>query len=212
MSSKRQTPQPPLGRRAGKDRTVTATPVDDRARTEPRLTRADVAGIAGYSSAGTVTTLLSRARERRRELAKTRPRPAHLPVLFPEPDGHFGRTPFWYESTVRKYLSERSEPGQPAMHGQHQEDAAPGVCPVCGKDCPGSVASHRYRRAVCSYDPKVRKAAADYGQKWLVEKAEQDRPGTCPVCQRGCETSVTAHRNGRQECSFDPTIRSAARR
>lgn len=194
---------------------TTAAPTDARAAAQ--LDRAAVAELAGYSSAGTVTTLLSRARQRRADLARAkaageRVSPAQLAVLFPEPDGHLGRTPFWYEATVRRYLSERSEPGQPAMHGRHQADAGPGTCPVCGKECSGSVASHRQRRAVCSYDPKVRKAAADYAGKWLVEKAEQDRPGNCPVCGRACETSITAHRNARQECSFDPVIRAAAAR
>lgn len=197
--------------------TAPTAPTAAQVNTAAQLDRAAVAAMAGYSSAGTVTTLLSRARQRRAELERAvqageKVRREQWAGLFPEPDGHLGRTPFWYEATVRRYLTQRSEPGQPSMHGKHQADVGPGTCPVCGKTCYGSVASHRQRRAACSYDSKVRRAAADYAQKWLVEKAEQNQPGNCPVCGRYCETSVTAHRNGRQECSFDPVMRAAAGR
>lgn len=192
------------------DRSATAAPDGDA-----QLDRAQFAKLAGYSAAGTITSMLMRAQKKRRHLqeridAGENVHPSEWEWLFPEPDGHLGRTPYWRESTVRLWMQVRRARGSSSPPEGAEAETGPGDCPICGKYCPGSVAAHRTRRDKCSYDPEIRLAAARNPDQWDEEKAAQSGPGTCPVCHEHFE-SVTAHRMQKHECSFNPAIRSAAR-
>lgn len=132
-----------------------------------QLDRDAFARLAGYSTPGTVTRLLYRARKKRNELtAAGSTDAAASPSLFPEPDGAVGRTPYWLRSTVDRYLQHRTPlggggwlPGPGDHRDEEADEAGPGNCPIC-KQPFQSVSAHRRRRAACSYDPSVRADAA----------------------------------------------------
>lgn len=199
------TTAPPSDRSAGADGPVDA-----------QLDRAAFAKMAGYSAPGTITSMLMRAQKQRRKLeervaAGGTVRPEEWAALFPEPDDHIGRTPFWYASTVCRWMEVRRPRGSSPTPEGAEGEAGPGECPICHTYCKGSVAAHRMRRDQCSYDPRIREAAAKNSDQWDEEKVAQSGPGTCPICREHFDGSVTAHRMQKRECSFDPQIRAAAR-
>ncbi|UVK62320.1 DNA binding protein [Arthrobacter phage NathanVaag] len=59
---------------------------------------------------GTVRTYNERARSHREKAAETGDPSFILQGDLPEPDGRFGQSPYWNESTVNKWLKDR--PGQ----------------------------------------------------------------------------------------------------
>lgn len=64
-------------------------------RDDDRLDRAGVAEVLGYKTPGTVSRYVDRG-------------------VFPEPDGHLGRSPWWYRRTVNEWnRTKRRRRGQP---------------------------------------------------------------------------------------------------
>lgn len=59
---------------------------------------------------GTVRTYNERARAHRAKAAETGDVTHILQGDLPEPDGRFGQSPYWHESTINRWLKER--PGQ----------------------------------------------------------------------------------------------------
>jgi hypothetical protein len=73
---------------------------------ERQIDRAQVAKLCGFTDAGHVSKYVLRGR-------RARARGEVGLHLFPEPDGLMGRSPWWWESTIDRYMTHRRGRGQP---------------------------------------------------------------------------------------------------
>lgn len=67
-------------------------------------------------SVASVRTYNERARAHRALAAETGDASHILPGDLPEPDGRFGQSPYWFESTISKWMKKR--PGQDHAKGK----------------------------------------------------------------------------------------------
>lgn len=81
--------------------------------TEARKLTLDEAAERAGMARSTFATYVSKAKKK--------------PGLAPQPDGHFGRTPYWFGKTIDAWLRER--PGQGAGGGRPPKDKPAEVAP-----------------------------------------------------------------------------------